>query len=80
MTDRRINATRSLAEAGLHTVALVSLVRRIGPRRIGRLAALATEGYLANESRRRSGREAPMRISASQLTLLLGAITRRSAK
>jgi hypothetical protein len=80
MIDRHINALRSFADAGLHTVALVSLVRRIGPRRIGRLAALATEGYLANESRRRSGRETPMLISPSQLTRLLGTIARRLPK
>ena len=53
MTNRRINALRSLVKTGLQTVALISLVRRIGPRRFGRIAALATEGYLANASRGR---------------------------
>jgi hypothetical protein len=53
MTNRRINALRSLVETGLRAVALISLVRRIGPRRIGRIAAFATEGYLAKASRGR---------------------------
>jgi hypothetical protein len=47
MTNRRINTLRSLVGTGMHAVALIQLVRRIGPRRIGRIAALATEGYLA---------------------------------
>ena len=51
MTNRRINALRSLVETGLQAVAFISLVRRIGPRRIGRIAALATEGYLAKARR-----------------------------
>jgi hypothetical protein len=56
MTKRRIKALRSLAETGLKAVAFVSLVRRIGPRRIGRIAALAGEGYLAMTSRGRRRR------------------------
>lgn len=38
----------------LQALALISLVRRIGLRRGGRLAMLAAEGYLGE--RRRSGR------------------------
>ena len=57
MTNRRVNALRSLVETGLQTVAFISLVRRIGPRRFGRIAGLATEGYLANASRGRRRRD-----------------------
>jgi hypothetical protein len=53
MTKRRINTLRSLVETGVQVVALISLVRRIGPKRIRRIAALATEGYLAHAHRRR---------------------------
>jgi hypothetical protein len=56
MSKRRINALRSLVEPGLQAVAFISVVRRIGPRRIGRIAALATEGYLANARRGRRRR------------------------
>jgi hypothetical protein len=56
MTNRPINALRSLVETGLQTFALVSLVRKIGPRRIGRVAALAAEGYLAHAGRGRRRR------------------------
>ena len=57
MSKRRINALRSLIESGLQAVAFISLVRRIGPRRIGRIAALATERYIANASRGRRRRD-----------------------
>lgn len=53
MTNRRIDLLRPLAETGLQAVALISLVRRIGPRRVGRIAALAGEGYLAKARRTR---------------------------
>lgn len=58
MAKQRTKTLRSLAETGLQVAALVSLVRRIGPKRIGRVAALATEGYLAHASRgrRRQGK------------------------
>jgi hypothetical protein len=56
MTNRRISALRSLVETGLQAVAFISLVRRIGPRRIGRVAALASEGYLAKQTRGRRRR------------------------
>ncbi len=60
MTNRRINTLRPLVETGLQALAFVSLVRKIGPRRIGRVAALAAEGYLAqpNRGRRGGGRHA----------------------
>jgi len=56
MSNRRTTTLRTLLEAGLQATAFVSLIRRIGPRRIARIAALATEGYLADagRSRRRS--------------------------
>jgi cation diffusion facilitator family transporter len=57
MHKRRINTLRSAVETGLQAVALVSLVRRIGPRRIGRIA-LATEAYVANSRRGRRRRTA----------------------
>jgi len=57
MTNRRITALRSLVKAAWQAVALISLVRRIGPRRFGRIAALATEGYLAKSSRGRRRRD-----------------------
>ena len=53
MTKRRINTLRSLAGTVLQVVAFASLVRKVGPKRIGRIAALATEGYLTKESRGR---------------------------
>jgi hypothetical protein len=56
MTSRRINALRSLVETGFQAVAFISLVRRIGPRRIGRIAVLASEGYLAKGRRGRRRR------------------------
>jgi hypothetical protein len=57
MTNRRFTALRSLIEPALQAVALISLVRRVGPRRFGRIAALATEGYLTNASRGRRRRD-----------------------
>jgi hypothetical protein len=53
MTSRRISTLRSLVKTGVQVVAFISLIRRIGPKRIGRIAALATEGYLSNASPRR---------------------------
>jgi hypothetical protein len=53
MTNRNINTLRSLVETGLYAIAFMSLVRRIGPRRIVRIAALATEGYVDNARRGR---------------------------
>lgn len=54
---RHANAKR-IVETGLNTLALASLVRRIGARKLVRVAALATEGYLgkiARHQRRRGG-------------------------
>jgi hypothetical protein len=56
MTNRRVNALRSLVETGLQTFAHISHARKIGPRRIGRVAALAAEGYLAHAGRGRRRR------------------------
>jgi hypothetical protein len=56
MTNRRFTALRSLIKASVQAVTLISLVQRIGPRRFGRIAALATEGYLAKASRGRQRR------------------------
>jgi hypothetical protein len=57
MTNPRTETLRSLVVTGLQLTALVSLARKIGPKRIGRVAALATEGYLANAKRGRSARK-----------------------
>jgi hypothetical protein len=56
VTNRRISAVRSLVETGFQAVAFISRVRRIGPRRIGRIAVLAGEGYLAKGRRGRRRR------------------------
>ena len=48
MTNRRITALRSLVQTGVQAVAFILLVRRIGPRRIGRIAALASEDRKAH--------------------------------
>jgi hypothetical protein len=53
MKKRRVETLRSLVGTGLQVAAVISLVRRIGPKRIGRMAALATEGYLAHVRPRR---------------------------
>jgi hypothetical protein len=47
---------RRMFETALNTLALASLMRRIGPRRLVRVAALATEGYLGESSRGRRRR------------------------
>ena len=57
MTNPRFTALRSLVKTGLQAIALISFVRRIGPRRFGRIAALATEGYFANARRGRRRRD-----------------------
>jgi hypothetical protein len=57
MTNRRFTAFPSLVKTGVQAAALISLVRRIGPRRFGRVAALATEGYFANSRRGRRRRD-----------------------
>ena len=57
MTRERTRTIGSLIGTAMKTVALVSLARTIGPRRIGRLATLAAEGYFLNSRRgRRHGK------------------------
>jgi hypothetical protein len=56
MTNRRFAKLRLLVKTGLQAVALISLVRGIGPSRFGRIAALAAEGYFANARRGRRRR------------------------
>ena len=58
----------------MQAAALVLLVRRIGPRRIGRIALLAGQGYVAGP------REAPMVISPRRLVQLLRAIAAAAAR
>ena len=53
MTRKRTRTIGSLIATALQAFALVSLARTIGPRRIGRLATLAAEGYFL---RSRGGR------------------------
>jgi hypothetical protein len=50
---RRLGSTITTIVNGL---ALASLVHKIGPRRIGRIAALATAGYLTELRRERARR------------------------
>jgi hypothetical protein len=47
MTRQRTRKLGSTVATALQALALVSVARKIGPRRIGRFAALATAGYLA---------------------------------
>ena len=54
MTKERTHTIGSVVATAMKTFALVSLVRTIGPRRIGRLVTLAAEGYFLG-SRRRHG-------------------------
>ena len=56
MTDRQNHRLGSTVSTVLRALAVVSVVRRIGPKRIGRVAALATEGYLTERRRSRSRR------------------------
>jgi len=53
MKRRLTKSVGSTVGTALKAFALVSLARSVGPRRIGRLAALATTGYLARLGRRR---------------------------
>jgi hypothetical protein len=43
---RKTHKLGSAMATALQALALVSVARRVGPRRIGRVAALATAGYL----------------------------------
>ena len=57
MKRRPMNSVGSIVGTALKAFALVSLARSVGPRRIGRLAALASEGYLTQVARRRGDRK-----------------------
>jgi len=54
MKRRRTNRLGSMIATALNALAVVSVARKIGPRRIVRVAALATEGYLTQLRRGRS--------------------------
>ena len=47
MHHNNLHAARRILETSLQVLALASLVHRIGPRRAVRVAAVATEAYLA---------------------------------
>ena len=51
MTKERTRMIGSLMANAMKGFALVSLVRTIGPRRIGRFAAIAAEGYFLRSRR-----------------------------
>jgi hypothetical protein len=59
MKRRPTNSVGSIVGTALKAFALVSLARSVGPRRIGRLAALATGGYLTHLGRRHGDRKHP---------------------
>jgi hypothetical protein len=59
MKRRPTNGVGSIVGTALKAFALVSLARSVGPRRIGRLAALATGGYLTQMGRRHANRKHP---------------------
>jgi hypothetical protein len=52
VTRERSRTIGSLIATAIKAFALISLARTIGPRRIGRLAALAAEGYFLRSRRR----------------------------
>jgi hypothetical protein len=56
MTHRRTQKLGSTIATAVELLALVSLARRIGPRRIGHVAALATAGYVSQLRRGHSHR------------------------
>jgi hypothetical protein len=51
MTRERTRTIGSLIATATKAFALVSLARTIGPKRIGRLATLAAEGYFLRSRR-----------------------------
>jgi hypothetical protein len=53
MTREQTRMIGSLIATAMKAFALVSLARTIGPRRIGRLATLAAEGYFLGSRRGR---------------------------
>jgi hypothetical protein len=54
MTRERTRLVGSLVATAIKAFALVSLARTIGPRRIGRVAALAPAGYFLRSRRSHS--------------------------
>ncbi len=56
MKRQRTNRLGSITATALNALALVSVARMIGPRRIARVATLATEGYLTRLRRGRPRR------------------------
>src|SRR6266545_465417 len=56
MKRQRTNRLGSITATALNALALVSVARMVGPKRIARVAALATEGYLTRQRRGRSRR------------------------
>ncbi len=56
MKRQRTNRLGSMIATAVNALALVSVARMIGPKRIARVAALATEGYLTRQRRGRSRR------------------------
>lgn len=56
MKRHRTNRLSSMTATALNALALVSVARMMGPRRIARVAALATEGYLTRLRRGRPRR------------------------
>jgi hypothetical protein len=56
MARKRTHRFASTITTALEALALVSVARTIGPRRVGRFAALVGEAYLARRHRNRSRR------------------------
>jgi hypothetical protein len=56
MTRERTRKLGSTIGTAMKVLALDSVARRMGPRRIGHVAALATAGYLSQLSRSHSHR------------------------
>jgi len=56
MKRQRTNRLGSMIAAALNALALVSVARMIGPKRMARVAALATEGYFTRLRRGRPRR------------------------
>jgi hypothetical protein len=56
MTRERTKKLGSAIASAMEVLALVSVARRIGPKRIGHFAALATAGYLSELRRSHSHR------------------------
>ena len=63
MKRQRTNRLGSMIATAVNALALVSVARMIGPRRIARVAALATEGYVTRLRRGRSRRVSCRRLA-----------------